>query len=287
MVRLPEEQRASRFDIDQFLVRTPGGGEIPLGEAATVTTGLSHTRINRRNGKRIINVTADVDIETVSGGEIVRSLKSGYLDGLIQTYPGLTYSFEGEQADQRETMGAIFSGFGIAMAIIYMLLAILFRSYSQPFIIMIAIPFGMIGAVFGHLIMGYELSVVSLMGVVALSGVVVNDSLVLLYAVNAGRKLTQSPVEAVLSAGLRRFRPILLTSLTTFLGLAPMMFEASVQARYLAPIAISLGYGLLLATGLILLGVPAIYLIFEDVKNLFSSKKSPSQEIGEPNPTIK
>jgi multidrug efflux pump subunit AcrB len=194
---------------------------------------------------------------------------------LVNLYPGLTYSLEGQQREQGETMKSLRTGFLLALGLIFALLAIPFNSYIQPAIIMMAIPFGFIGAIGGHLLLGYNLSLISMMGIVALSGVVVNDSLILIVSINDYRKRGMSPYEAVLAGGVRRFRPILLTSLTTFMGLMPMIFEPSVQARFLIPMAISLGFGVLFATVLILLVVPSIYLIVEDVRELFTGTSSP------------
>ena len=160
-------------------------------------------------------------------------------------------------------------GFALAMMVIYALLAIPFGSYIQPLIIMVSIPFGIVGAVLGHIMMGYSLSVISMMGVVALSGVVVNDSLVLIDFSNRRRREGKSALEAVHSAGVRRFRPIILTSLTTFGGLAPMIFETSLQARFLIPMAISLGYGILFSTVIVLLLVPCLVLIVEDIRRFY------------------
>jgi multidrug efflux pump subunit AcrB len=171
---------------------------------------------------------------------------------------------EGEDKNRRESMASMFTGFKLVLIVIFALLAIPFRSYSQPLLIMVAIPFGIVGAVLGHFIMGYDLSILSMFGIVALTGVVVNDSLLLIDYVNRVRRRGKSPLEAVGEAGQRRFRPILLTSLTTFFGLMPMILETSVQAQFLVPMAISLAFGILFATGITLLLVPALYLILED-----------------------
>jgi multidrug efflux pump subunit AcrB len=187
----------------------------------------------------------------------------------LQDIPGLSFSLAGQQQEQAETMASLKVGFLMALGLIFALLAIPFNSYIQPMIIMAAIPFGFIGAVLGHIILGYDLSLISMMGIVALAGVVVNDSLILIVSINEYVKKGLSKYEAVIQGGMRRFRPILLTSLTTFMGLMPMIFESSVQARFLIPMAISLGFGILFATVLILLVVPAIYLVIEDLRGLF------------------
>ncbi|MGM0574237.1 MAG: efflux RND transporter permease subunit [Myxococcota bacterium] len=266
-VRLPESQRRSEHDIEALLIRTPDGGEIPLGVAAEVERDRAPTVISRSDGRRVVSVTSEVDEEITTGTEVTGSVVDEVMPGLLDRYPGLSYGFEGEQKERQEALGSLKLGFLLAMVVIYALLAIPFRSYTQPFVVMAAVPFGVVGAVIGHLIMGFGLSVVSMMGIVALAGVVVNDSLVLVHAANEFRHEDgMAPLEAVKAAGARRFRPILLTSLTTFFGLMPMILETSVQARFLIPMAVSLGFGILFATFIILGLVPAFYLIVEDVR---------------------
>lgn len=278
MVRLPEADRKSEFNIEELLVRTPRyGGEIPLTEAAEVERGRAYTEIKRADGRRVINVTADVVPGVANANTLLADIRRDELPELMARYPGLRYSLEGEQREQVETMGYLVRGFILALVVIFAMLAIPLGSYVQPLVIMVAIPFGFVGAVVGHMIMGYELNIISGMGVVALSGVVVNDSLVLLHAVREGRD-GLSPFDACVAAGVRRFRPVILTSLTTFFGLAPMIFETSMQARFLIPMAIALGYGILFATVISLLLVPALYLIVEDIRRLFGlgKEKAPS-----------
>ena len=273
MVRLPKTQRITEFDIEELIVRTAGGRDVPLREVATVNRNRAYTTITRRDGRRTVQVTADVDPPS-DAEKIIATLRQDTLPTLTRDFPGLTYSFEGHQADMRESMSSLYSGFALAMLGVFALLAIPFGSYSQPAIVMVSIPFGVVGAVLGHLIMGYSLSVMSMMGIVALSGVVVNDSLVLIVYANELRQRGLPPLEAVRTAGIRRFRPILLTTLTTFGGLAPMIFETSMQARMMIPMAISLGFGILFATGISLLIVPCLYVIVEDAKNLVRRRKA-------------
>jgi multidrug efflux pump subunit AcrB len=208
----------------------------------------------------------------------LESLKAEMLPTLRDKYQGLTYSFEGRQADRRESMQALLGGLVVALVVIFAMLAVPFNSYIQPLIIMVAIPFGIVGAVLGHLVMGYSLSVMSMFGVVALSGVVVNDSLVLVDFANRRRLTRLRARQAVHEAAIHRFRPIMLTTLTTFGGLAPMIFESSRQARFLIPMAVSLGFGILFATIITLVLVPAFYLVVEDLKQgtrrLFRRKSS-------------
>ena len=267
MVRLPEDERRSEHDIEEFLIFTPSGGELPLREAAHRRRGNAYTQIKRTDGRRVVAVTAEVDPPS-RAKRILDDMEKNALPGIIEGHSGLTYSLEGERRELKEAMASLGFGFIIAMIVIYAMLAVPFRSYIQPIIIMVSIPFGIIGAVMGHIIMNYDLSIISMMGIVALSGVVVNDSLILIDFLNRQRREGMSPFEAATAAGTRRFRPIMLTSLTTFLGLAPMIFERSVQAKFLIPMAISLGYGILFATLIALLLVPCLYLIVEDIRSL-------------------
>jgi multidrug efflux pump subunit AcrB len=266
MVRNPESQRHSEYDVEELVIRTPQGGEAKLRQVARVKRSKSETSIGRSEGKRVVHVTSEIEREETTSEEIVARLKKEVLPELRDRYPGLTTEFAGSQRSQQKSMGSLGLGYLLALLAIFSLLAVPFRSYLQPLVVMSAIPFGLVGAFLGHLIMGFDISMISLMGIIALSGVVVNDSLVLVHTANAFRDEGMSPREAVIRAGMRRFRPILLTSLTTFLGLAPMIWETSVQARFLIPMAISLGFGVLFATFIILVLVPASYLVIEDLK---------------------
>ena len=264
MVRLPESERRSSFTIEQLILLTEQGGEIPLAEAAEVDAGRAYTEIKRREGRRIAAVTADIDDQIANANTVMAEVIADELEALMKKYPGLTYSVEGQQAEQQESLSALGMGFALAMLVIYALLAIPFRSYVQPLIVMLAIPFSFIGALIGHLLLGYGLSLISLFGIVALAGVVVNDSLVLIAATNRLREEQQISVhDAVIQGATNRFRPIVLTSLTTFFGLAPMIFETALQARFLIPMAVSLGFGILFGTVIILVIVPTVYLIVE------------------------
>jgi multidrug efflux pump subunit AcrB len=268
MVRYPEEDRRNLWDFENMRIRTADGGEIPLQQAASINEGRGYSVINRADRKRVINVTASVDNTKANAEEIITELKQTILSDLTADYPGLTYDLEGQEKERRDSMVSMGKGFILAMFAVYALLAIPFRSYTQPFLIMTAIPFGMVGAVLGHMIMGFNLSILSVFGIVALSGVVVNDSLLLIDQVNRNRRQGQDLFMAVVEGGMRRFRPILLTSLTTFFGLMPMILETSVQAQFLIPMAISLGFGIMFATGITLLLVPTLYMILEDLRRL-------------------
>jgi multidrug efflux pump subunit AcrB len=269
MVRLPREERDALADLDALRIRTAAGAEVPLAEVATVSTGYGPSSINRRDRRRVTTVTADVDEEVTSASQVIEALKGEVVPRFESTYPGLRATFEGEQREQSEAFGAIARGFLIALFLIYALLAIPFRSYTQPFIIMSAIPFGIIGAIFGHLLMGISVGVLSMFGIVGLSGVVVNDSLVLIDYINQLRAEGRPVREAVVEATKVRFRPIFLTSLTTFLGVLPLILERSLQAQFLIPIAASLGFGILFSTFIVLVLVPALVMLDHRVRSLF------------------
>jgi multidrug efflux pump subunit AcrB len=263
-VMLPEDQRRSEYDIEHLMIQTPSGVDVPLREVAEVQRGRAYTTIRRTDGSRSLGVSANVTPDSMTN-LVQAALVNDILPGLMNDYPGLTWSYGGRQQDMRESLQSLGVTFILALLAIYALLAIPFRSYTQPFIVMAAIPFGIVGAVLGHLIMGYSLSVISMMGIIALSGVVINGALVMLVYANEQRDKGMSIFDAIHAAGVRRFRPILLTTLTTFGGLAPMIFESSRQARFMIPMAISLGYGLLFATAITLVLVPALYVIRDDV----------------------
>jgi len=276
MVRLPENERVSEYGVEQLLIRAPIGRDVPLLQVAETSRGRAYMAIERRNGQRTVTVEADV-VPNDQTSRIQATLAAEILPALQAEYPGLGYSFEGHQAEISDSMQSLIASFVVALMGVYALLAIPFRSYVQPLIVMTAIPLGIVGAVLGHLLMGYGLSINSLMGVVALSGVVINDALVMIDFANSQRREGASSLEAIVQAGIRRFRPIMLTTLTTFGGLAPMIFETSRQARFMIPMALSLGYGILFATLITLLLVPCLYLINEDVAALFRSNPLPAR----------
>ncbi len=270
MVRLPEYQRISEYDLEQLMIRTPAGDDVPLFQVAEVIRDESASTINRRNSRRTVDVKADV---TPLGKtpQVIAALEKSVFPELQAAYPGLDISLQGRQADERESLSSMITGGALALMMLYLLLAIPFRSYSQPFIVMAVIPFGVVGAVIGHVLMGYTLSMVSLFGIVALCGVVVNDSLIMVDYANQQRQKGLNGYDAIMQAGVRRFRPIMLTTITTFGGLAPMIFETSRQARFMIPMAISLGFGILFATLITLVLLPCLYGILEDTKALFTS----------------
>lgn len=267
LVRLPEDERSSESAIDEMLVRTPAGTYVPLNLVASLERGKAYDTISRRNGRRTTQVSANVN-PSDAAGQIVAAVQNEIVPQLMLDYPGLSLGLEGRQQDMQESLAALGGGFLVAMAIIYVLLAIPFASYLQPLLVMAAIPFGIFGAILGHLMMGYSMSVISMMGVIALSGVVVNDSLVMVHYANRCRAAGESAMDAIVHSGARRFRPILLTTLSTFGGLAPMIFETSRQARFMIPMAISLGYGILFATAITLILVPCLYMVIEDLRDI-------------------
>ena len=266
MVRLPESGRRSLGDLESLRFRAPGGVEVPFTTAARAHLARGPASIERVDRRRVLAVTADVDATEANANEILADLQAGPLPRLLADYPGLRYSLEGEQQEQRDTVQGLLRGFVFALLAIYVLLAIPFRSYAQPLIVMSAIPFGLIGAVGGHVLMGLDLTILSMFGIVALTGVVVNDSLVMVDFINQRYREGVPLRTAIRGSGVARFRAIVLTSLTTFAGLAPLLTERSLQARFLIPMAVSLAFGVLFATFITLLLVPVGYFILEDVK---------------------
>ncbi len=268
MVRYPLEQRRSLGDVESMRIRTPDGGDVPFPAVAAISLGRGFSSIRRVDRQRVVTVTADVDVALANANEIVADLETRVLPDLLASYPGVRHAFEGEQAEQRMFLSAMLRGQLIAFLVIYALLAIPLRSYVQPLIIMAAIPFGLIGATIGHVLLGYDFSMYSVIGLVALSGVVVNASLVLVDHVNHLRSQGARLAEAVRDAGRARLRAILLTSLTTFAGLSPMMLETSVSAKFMIPMAIALAFGVIFASFITLFLVPCAHLIVEDVAML-------------------
>jgi multidrug efflux pump subunit AcrB len=288
MVRYPEEQRRSLSDLDNLRIRTPSGGEVPFYAVARASEGVGYSTLKRANRQRVINVTADVDLREGNANEILADLTNGFLAELVHDHPGLRFSLEGEQREQAEALGALVRNYALALVMIYALLAVPLRSYLQPLLIMAVIPFGAVGAVLGHLIVGVfqdapmNLSMMSVFGLVALSGVVVNSSLVLVHYVNQRRDEGVSLMLAIQAAGAARFRPIVLTSVTTFAGLMPLLLEGSVSAGFLKPMATSLGFGVIFATLISLFLVPSAYVILEDLRALLPWSHAPAGAEAQP-----
>ena len=257
-VRLPEEQRNSITDIENSLVRTPTGAEVPVSRVASLSSGRSPTAIHRQDGQRVVRVSADVDPAVISGGQANAILEDNILAGLVAEDPELTYTFGGEQQQQLESMNALGPGFGVAMILIFSLLAIPLRSYTKPFIIMAVIPFGFIGVILGHWILGVTLSSESFIGIFGLAGVVVNDSLVMMDFIDQELEEGLPARAAIIEGAKGRFRPIMLTSLTTFLGFTPLILEDAIQAQFFVPFSASIGCGILFTTAILMFLVPAL-----------------------------
>ena len=270
MVRYPAEERRSLGNLENKRIRTAGGIAVPFSAAAEASLGRGYSTIQRTDRRRTINVTSEVDETQANANELLADITANVLPPLIADYPGVTYSLEGEQRDQSEALSSLRIGFLLALLIIYALLAIPFRSYIQPLLVMGVIPFGIVGAIWGHVIMGINLTILSFFGIVALTGVVVNDSLVLVDFINRLRASGHSVREAIREAGKARFRPIILTTVTTFAGLTPLLLERSLQARFLIPMAVSLAFGVVFATFITLILVPVSYQILEDIASFFS-----------------
>ena len=270
MVRYPQSERRSIGNLETMRIRTPKGKEVPFTDVADAHMGRGFSSINRVDRRKTVNVTADLNKETANMMAINQEL-ADHLTKLVREYPGVAFSLEGEAREERENISSLLSGGIFLLFAIYAMLAIPFKSYTQPLIVMSVIPFGLLGAVLGHMIMGMNLSMMSLFGMLALIGVVVNDSLVMVDYVNRRREEGLAVREAVQAAGVARFRAILLTSLTTFAGLMPLLLEKSTQAQFLIPMAVSLGFGVLFATFVTLLLVPISYLFLEDVVTLLEA----------------
>ena len=274
MVRYPIEERRSIGDLERMRIRSPDGGQVPFGTVAQAEFGRGFATIKRVDRRRAINVTASVEEKVANASDVLMDLEARHMPEILADHPSVTYSFEGEQQQQTEFMGGLIQGFFIALFVIFSLMAIPLKSYVQPLIVMSAVPFGVVGAILGHGLTGMTMNFMSMLGMVAVAGVVVNDSLLLVHFVNRNREETSSLQKAVQEAGASRFRPILMTSLTTAAGVTPLILEKSIQAQFLIPMAISLAFGVLFATAITLVMVPSVYLILEDFLGFFRSAPS-------------
>jgi multidrug efflux pump subunit AcrB len=274
MVRYPEDERRSIADLENMRIRTDSGDEVPFSSVAEVSFGQAYSSIQRQNRKRVVTVSADVDAEKVEPSAIIEEISEEYIPGLLGRYPGVSYGLEGASQEQLELVRNLTLASVAALFLIYALIAIPLHSYSQPLIIMSVIPFGLIGAVVGHVVMGSAVSMFSLFGLIALAGVVVNDSLVMVDFINKARQNGSAVRTAVIESGTQRFRAIILTSLTTAAGLMPIMLEKSVQAQFVIPMAISLSFGIIFATVITLFLVPALYLLQIDFGHRVRSLKN-------------
>ena len=260
--RLPDDERDSITDVEGYLIRTPSGEEVPLSHVASLSMGTSPPAIRRQDGQRVVTVTADVNENEISGSEANDILENTILAELTASAPELTYTFGGEQQQQLESLDALYRGFALAMLAVFALLAIPLRSYLKPFIVMAIIPFGLVGVVLGHLVLGVAISAATIMGFLGLSGVVVNDSLVMIDFIDQRLQEGATAKTAIIEGAKGRFRPILLTSMTTFLGFTPLILEQAIQAQFLVPFAASLGVGIMITTGLLIFLVPALMAIY-------------------------
>jgi multidrug efflux pump subunit AcrB len=273
MVRYPDDERRSLANVDNMLIRTRGGGEIPFHSAANVVDAIGYSGVTRTDQKRVVVVNASVDPKTANASEVTADLENGILKQLKSDYPGLMFDYEGQSRDRQESMQSLAIGFVFALFLIFGLIAIPLRSFTQPLVIMSVIPFGFVGAIFGHLLFGFNMSLMSMFGFVALTGVVVNGGIVMIDFINRARDEGMSVRDAIMQSGVRRFRAIMLTSTTTFFGLVPLILEKSLQAQFLVPMAISLGFGVMFSGFLITLVVlPAMYLILEDIHDFVGAK---------------
>jgi multidrug efflux pump subunit AcrB len=262
MVRYPSEQRRSLADFDEIRIRAGDGSERPLTELADVTIDRGFSEINRVDQLRSITVTADLDDTRANASQIVEDLQANFMPGLFAKYPNVRVRWEGQREESDESMQSLFVGFLLAIFGMYCLLTLEFRSYFQPFLILTIIPFGFMGAIWGHAVMGLPLTIFSMFGLVSLTGVVVNDSIVMVDFINHRLEAGTPLITSLLEAGRRRFRPVLLTSMTTVAGLAPMLLETSFQAQVLVPMAATLAFGLIASTILVLITVPTLYSVY-------------------------
>lgn len=274
-VRYPRRDREQLASLEDMRIRTAMGAEVPFSVAAEAKLGRGYSKIDRLDRRRSISVLADVDKKSTTPDTVLATLTAEFLPDLLLRYPTLSYSLEGQQKEQSEFMSTLMRINGMALLAIFVLLAIPLKSYMQPLIIMSAIPFGLIGAVGGHALLGYDLTIFSLIGIVALSGIVINDSLVMMDLINRERERGIPLHQAVRDSGIRRFRAIMLTTLTTFLGLTPLLLEKSLQAKFLIPMAVSVAFGVVFATLITLLLVPSLYLVLEDIKMIRMRKPWP------------
>ncbi len=268
MVRYPASERRSLRDVENLRVRLPDGTAVPFPSVARARLDRGPASLTRIDRERRVQVTADLDEGAANAVEIARVIRTELMPEILARFPGIRWGFQGEQKEMREAMGSLRKAALVALLSIFILIAVPLRSYLQAIVIMLTIPFGYVGAVLGHFISGFEMSFLSSIGVMAVAGVVVNDSLVLVTFMNRLREEGQAIRRAAVLAGVRRFRPIMLTSATTFVGLVPVMLETSTQAQFVIPMAISLAFGVLVATGFTLFMIPAAMLIVEDLKAL-------------------
>ena len=277
MVRYPKASRLSVLDLEDMWIRTPTGEQVPFYQVADIEIGQGFSSITRVNQKRSITISADIDSEKVESRKVVSEMNEDHIPEILSNYASVQYGIEGASKDQADFLRQLaFAGVG-ALFLIYGLIAIPTKSYSQPLVIMSVIPFGIVGAIIGHWLLGRTINMMSIFGFIALTGVVVNDSLIMVDFINKAKNSGMRMMDVVIQAGTRRFRAILLTSLTTFFGVFPLYFEGSLQAQFIIPMAISLGFGIVFATVITLFLIPALYLIKEDIAVLFKRRQQTEQ----------
>ena len=288
MIRYPESERRAIANINSMYVRTRDGTEVPFSTVATYNVETGYQSIERLDRLRTLEVSADVSEDGAPPRAIVESVLRNDAPVWLQRYPGLTINMDGELQEEIEFQQAMVYMGSLSMLIIFGLMAIAFKSYWQPFLVLTAVPFGLMGAIFGHWMLGWQVSMFSIMGVIACAGVVVNDNLVLIDRINNLRDEGMDLVDALLQGATDRFRPIVLTSVTTFVGLLPIMLETSVQAQFLIPMVVSLSFGVIFATGVTLVLVPALYLLGDDIGKFLSTatKRETERRDGNASPPI-
>ncbi len=277
MIRYPLAQRSAVGHVEDVMIQTPNGAELPLSEVAEINVVDGVTRIRRENGNRTINIWGSVDAAQVEPFEVARDVRDNFIPELLRKYPQVQSEVSGRIQEEMDNASKQLRDFVLSLMIIFTLLAVPLKSYSQPLMIMTVIPFGIVGSMIGHLILGMDLNVLSMFGIIAAAGVVINDSLVMVDYVNKSRAQGMALKDAVIYSGCRRFRAIMLTSITTFVGLVPIMMETSMQAKMVIPMAVSLAFGVLFATVVTLIMIPSLYLVIEDVRQLF--KRKPKAEV--------
>lgn len=279
MVRLPEEDRRSLSSLEGLLIKGANGAEIPINQAARIIETTAPVRIDRVDGGRVVNVTANVIPNVTNGNKVLKALEKKELPELLNRFPGLRYSFEGEQRDQREATRSLSIGLLASLFAIFAIMASLLRSYSQSSVVLLTIPWGLAGAVMGHILLGFDLSIYSVLGMIALCGMVVNGGFVLAMTRNRYMERGLTANEAIIQAAQRRFRPIFLTAVTTFLGLGPMIFETNEQALFLVPMAISLGVGTLASSVVVLILVPVVFVVMDEMQDMVGKKPESSPDL--------
>ena len=279
MVRLPQEDRKTLSALEGLLIKGANGAEIPINQAAEIIETTAPVRIDRVDGGRVVNVTANVLSDVTNGNKVLTAMEKSELPQLINRYPGLRYTFEGEQRDQREATRSLSIGLTASLFAIFAIMASFLRSYTQATVVLLTIPWGLGAAVLGHILLGFDLSIYSVLGMIALCGMVVNGGFVLAMTRNRYRERGLDSFESIIQASRRRFRPIFLTAVTTFLGLGPMIFETNEQALFLVPMAISLGLGTLGSSLVVLILVPVVFVVIDELQNMISRTQESHAEM--------